>query len=151
MAAVTDLHDNITGVNRTWLDPRGFSRTTLGKAPLACPRKAMGGLLGNAVRFGTAFDVLAAGEGIESVLSGREILPTMPMAAALTAAHFAGLHFPSGLRRLRTSTRICGYAGAVPFASICLVSLPATTSTASWSRPEQRRIGRASVPIAGGA
>lgn len=100
VAAVTDVHGAITGVNRTWLDPRGFTRAMLGKAPLESPRKAMGGLLGNAVRFGTAFDVLAAGEGIESVLSCREVLPAMPMAAALTGAHLAGLRLPSGLRRL---------------------------------------------------
>ncbi len=44
----------ITGVHRTWLDP--FRRR--GKAPIDTPRRAMGDLLGNAVRFGEADDVL---------------------------------------------------------------------------------------------
>jgi hypothetical protein len=54
IAAVTDLADRITGAHRTWLDPSGD-----GKAPVDTPRRAMGGLLGHAVRFGAADDVLA--------------------------------------------------------------------------------------------
>jgi phage/plasmid primase-like uncharacterized protein len=60
----------------------------------------MGGLLGHAVRFGAAGDVLAAGEGIETMLSLRCALPAMPMAAALSASHLAALEFPATLRRL---------------------------------------------------
>ncbi|MGJ8606117.1 MAG: toprim domain-containing protein [Marivita sp.] len=60
----------------------------------------MGNLLGHAVRFGTARDVMAAGEGIETILSLRIILPNLPMAAALSAAHFAAIRFPPSLRRL---------------------------------------------------
>ena len=60
----------------------------------------MGNLLGNAVRFGVCADVLAAGEGIETMLSLRSVLPAMPMAAALSAAHLSALLFPAGLRRL---------------------------------------------------
>jgi hypothetical protein len=59
----------------------------------------MGHLLGNAVRFGVAQDV-TAGEGIETVLSLRCVLPTMPMAAALSAAHLGAVLFPSTLRWL---------------------------------------------------
>jgi hypothetical protein len=95
IAAVTDLDGAVTGVHRTWLDPSG--RT---KAPLAVPRRAMGLLLGHAVRFGTAGDIMAAGEGIETMLSLRGLMPTFPLAAALSAAHLAGLLFPPGLRRL---------------------------------------------------
>ena len=43
---------------------------------------------------------MAVGEGIESVLSVREALPAMPMAAALSAAHLAAIRFPDTLRRL---------------------------------------------------
>ena len=57
-------------------------------------------LLGNAVRFGAAGDVLAAGEGIETMLSLRCALPAMPMAAALSANHLAALEPAAGLRRL---------------------------------------------------
>jgi hypothetical protein len=60
----------------------------------------MGDLLGNAVRFDMAEDVMAAGEGIETVLSLRCVLPPMPMVAALSAAHLSAILFPSRLRRL---------------------------------------------------
>lgn len=100
IAAVTDLQGPIRGVHRTWLDPAGFDPVRLGKAPLETPRKAMGTLLGHAVRFGVASDVLAAGEGIETMLSLRAALPTLPMAAALSANHLAALQLPPTLRRL---------------------------------------------------
>ena len=95
IAAVTDLDGKITGAHRTWLDPSGQD-----KAAIDTPRRAMGHLLGNAVRFDAAHDVLAAGEGIETMLSLRCVLPTMPMAAALSAAHLAAILFPATLRRL---------------------------------------------------
>ena len=95
IAAVTDLDGRITGVHRTWLARDGF-----GKAPVDTPRRAMGDLLGHAVRFGVATDVLAAGEGIETVLSARSVLPRMPMLAAGSATHLAAVLFPQGLRRL---------------------------------------------------
>jgi hypothetical protein len=60
----------------------------------------MGHLLGNGVRFGIANDVMAAGEGIETVVSLRIAIPTMPMVAALSANHLAGLLLPATLRRL---------------------------------------------------
>ena len=52
------------------------------------------------MRFGTALDVMAAGEGIETMLSLRSILPTLPIAAALSANHLAALVLPKTLRRL---------------------------------------------------
>jgi Toprim domain len=100
IACVTDLDGMITGVHRTWLDPDGFDPKRLGKAPIDTPRRAMGDLLGNAVRFGMANDVLIAGEGLETMLSLRCVLPTMPMAAALSANHLVALMLPSTLRRL---------------------------------------------------
>jgi hypothetical protein len=60
----------------------------------------MGNLLGHAVRFGAADDVLAVGEGIETMLSLRLALPAMAMAAALSAGHLAALLLPPTLRRL---------------------------------------------------
>jgi hypothetical protein len=101
IACVTDLDGGITGVHRTWLDPDGFDRVRLGKAPVDTPRRAMGHLLGNAVRFGAADDdVVMAGEGIETMLSLRCALPTMSMAAALSANHLAAMALSSSLRRL---------------------------------------------------
>lgn len=95
IAAVTDLDGRLTGVHRTWLAPDGT-----GKAPIDTPRRAMGDLLGNSVRFGLSGSVMAAGEGIETTLSLRCVLPDMAMAAALSAAHLAAIRFPPTLRRL---------------------------------------------------
>ncbi len=108
VACITDLDGRITGVHRTWLD-----RSGRGKAPIDTPRRAMGDLLGNAVRFDPADDVLAAGEGIETMLSLRCALPTMPMAAALSANHLAALLLPCDAApalhraRRRSSRRPC--------------------------------------------
>jgi hypothetical protein len=95
IAAVTALDGAVTGAHRTWLDPFGS-----GKAPIDTPRRAIGHLLGNAVRFGVAHDVVAAGEGIETMLSLRMALPRMPMLAALSAAHLAAILLPAALQRL---------------------------------------------------
>ena len=95
IAAVTDSHGVQTGTHRTWLDPSGGM-----KAKVASPRRAMGNILFNAVRLGAAGDVLIAGEGIETMLSLREVLPTMPMAAATSSAHLAAIQFPPTLQRL---------------------------------------------------
>lgn len=95
IAAVTDLDGRLTGVHRTWLDP-----AALDKAPVAYPRRAMGLLLGNGVRFGRAGPVMVAGEGIETMLSLRQLTPAMPAIAGLSGAHLAALLFPPELRRL---------------------------------------------------
>jgi hypothetical protein len=94
IAAVTDLAGTITGAHRTWLDPMGD------KAPVETPRRAMGHLAGHGVRFGVPTDVLAAGEGLETVLSLRSALPHLPMMAALSAHHLAVILLPATLRRL---------------------------------------------------
>ena len=95
IAAVTDLGGAITGVHRTWLDPHAVD-----KAPVAYPRRAMGHLLGHGVRFGAAGPVMVAGEGIETILSLRMVLPVMPAIAGLSANHLAAIAFPPDLRRL---------------------------------------------------
>ncbi len=100
IAAVTELDGRIVGVQRTWLDPDGFDVRRLGKAPIETPRRAMGDLLGYGVRFGVTDDVMAAGEGIETILSLRCVLTNLPMAAALSAVHLAAMRFPRSLRRL---------------------------------------------------
>ncbi|ALV26175.1 DUF7146 domain-containing protein [Pannonibacter phragmitetus] len=95
VAAVTDLTGRQTGAHRTWLAPDGAA-----KADVETPRRAMGDLLWHGVRFGVTGEVLVAGEGIETVLSPRQVLPHMPMMAALSAAHLAAILFPPALRRL---------------------------------------------------
>src|SRR3546814_18831458 len=117
IAAVTDLGGSLTGVHRTWLDPARPA-----KAPVAYPRRAMGHLLGHGVRFGLAGDVMAFGEGIETMLSLREVAPALPLVAGLSAAHLAALLFPAGLRRLSVE-REDDHAGRA-------------------ARPEERRVGK---------
>jgi hypothetical protein len=95
LAAITDLDGRIVGVNRTWLDVERLS-----VADLDAPRKVLGVLLGHGIRFGRATDRLLAGEGIETVLSLKTVLPELPMVSALTANHLAALVLPSGLARL---------------------------------------------------
>ena len=112
IAAVTDLSGVITGVHRTWLDP-----SSADKAPVDTPRRAMGGLLGHAVRFGAPREVMAAGEGIETMLSLRCALPAMPLAAALSANHLAALLLPLTLRRLYIA-RDADAAGDMAFAAL---------------------------------
>ena len=85
----------VHGVHRTWL-----ARDGIGKAPVATPRRAMGRLLGNGVRFGAVMDAVAVGEGIETMLALRCVLPSLPMIAALSANHLAALMLPLGSRRL---------------------------------------------------
>ena len=77
----------------------------------------MGHLLGHGVRFGVAHDVMAAGEGIETMLSLRSVLPNLPMVAALSANHLAALLFPPTLRRLYIA-RDGDPAGDVAMASL---------------------------------
>jgi phage/plasmid primase-like uncharacterized protein len=95
IAAVNNDDGVVTGVLRTWLARDGRS-----KAPLAAPRKALGSLAGNAVRFGDAQDILIVGEGIETVLSLRSVLPSLPLAAALSAQHLSMFRGPPTVRRL---------------------------------------------------
>ena len=102
LAAVTDLNGAITAIQRTWLDPDRPA-----KAPLADPRRALGHLLGNGVRFGPAqpnrlqaADILAAGEGVETMLALNDALPVLPMIAALSANHLAALDLAPAWRRL---------------------------------------------------
>lgn len=99
IAAVTGLDGRITGLQRTWLAPDGN-----GKAQIADPRRSLGHLLGNGIWLGlepdTSVSVIAAGEGFETMASLRSVMPALPVAAATSANHLAGLIFPPGCRRL---------------------------------------------------
>jgi hypothetical protein len=95
IAAVTDTAGELGGVHRTWLMADGSD-----KAEVAEPRRALGRILGHAVWFGTPTAVLAAGEGIETILSIKRVLPPLPVAAALSAGHLGALVLPRGLQRL---------------------------------------------------
>ncbi len=102
VAAVTGGPDNenagaITGVQRTWLDPRSPA-----KADVAAPRKALGRVYGLAVRFGVPSDdaTLVVGEGIETVLSLVAAVPEITAAAALSAGSLGAFAPPPGVARL---------------------------------------------------
>ncbi|WP_227271489.1 DUF7146 domain-containing protein [Roseobacter weihaiensis] len=95
LAKVTDNAGTLTGVHRTWLNP-----ATTDKAPFDLNRKAMGNLLGQAVRIGAPSDILAVGEGLETMLSLRLALDDLPVAAALSSNHLAAFDPPAHLRRL---------------------------------------------------
>lgn len=128
LAKVTDAEGALTGLHRTWLDPE-----TAGKAPVDPPRKAMGLLLGHGVRIGAAADLLAAGEGLETMLALRMALPELPVVAALSASHLAALILPPGVRRLyiavdsdaagrEAADRLAERAGADGIEAIRLIS-----------------------------
>ena len=95
IAAVTDGAGVLQGVHRTWLAPDGQD-----KADVATPRRAMGHLLGNAVRFSPCDEVLALGEGIETMLSVSQAAPGLPVWAALSSGHLGAVLLPKGLQRL---------------------------------------------------
>ncbi len=110
IAAVSDADGWVTGVQRTWLDAEALMSDAplgplLGKAALSSPRRALGALRGSGVRFGPSSNatepgVLLVGEGVETMLSLRMVLPGIPMIAALSAAHLAAVLFSTGLKRL---------------------------------------------------
>ena len=97
VAAVTGSDGAVTGVQRTWLDPRRPA-----KAGVADPRKALGRIHGLAVRFGVPTDdaPLVVGEGIETVLSLVTAVPEITAAAALSAGSLGAFAPPPGVARL---------------------------------------------------
>ncbi len=119
IAAVTDLDGSVTGVHRTWLQLGGSD-----KAPVAYPRRAMGHLLGHGVRLGRSDPVMMAGEGIETMLSLRQVMPLMPAIAGLSAAHLAAILFPVMLRRLYVA-RDADPAGAGALKTLAERGIPA--------------------------
>lgn len=95
IAAITDPPGRITGVQRTYLARDGSA-----KAPLAATRKALGRIAGTALRFGDPDNVMMVGEGVETVLTLRAVLPAMPMAAALSAQNLGAVRLRPSLKRL---------------------------------------------------
>ena len=94
VAAVLDQAGALTGIHRTWLDPREPR-----KAALQRPRKALGDLRTHAVRFNRPRPggTLIAGEGIETVLSVVTAIPGIAAAATLSAAHLSAFEPPPDL------------------------------------------------------
>ncbi len=96
IAGVKDLQGCLTGVQRLYL-----AREGTGKAPLPEPRRALGRLYGCGVPLGPPTDrTLIVGEGLETMLALRTVLPDASCVAALSAAHLAAYLWPPALRRL---------------------------------------------------
>ncbi len=95
LAKITDNQGNITGCARTYLDP-----TTGGIAGLRNPKRILGQLHGNAVRFWSGSNPadLIVGEGLENTLSVGTALPEFNLASCLTATHLGLFLPPSGIK-----------------------------------------------------
>jgi len=97
LAKITDNKGVITGVARSYLDPK-----TKGLARFPDPKRVLGQLYGNAIRFGKGKpkEDLIAGEGLENVLSVGTALPEFDLASCLTANHLGVFDPPEGVKRL---------------------------------------------------
>lgn len=97
LAAITDNAGKVTGCSRIFLDPQ-----TGGLANIDAPKRVLGRLHGNAIRFGrweSATD-LFAGEGLENTLSIGTAFPQAALASCLTANHLAAFEIPTVTERL---------------------------------------------------
>lgn len=97
LAAITDNAGTVTGCSRVFLDPE-----TSGLADIEAPKRVLGRLRGNAIRFGETNDCtdLLACEGLENTLSVGTALPRAALASCLTANHLAAFTYPSSIKRL---------------------------------------------------
>lgn len=97
LAAITNNAGKITGCSRIFLDPQ-----THELADIDAPKRVLGRLHGNAIRFGpweTATDIFA-GEGLENTLSVGTVFPQAALVSCLTANHLAAFEVPSSTERL---------------------------------------------------
>ena len=97
LAKITNNEGHITGVARTFLNPK-----TKGLAEFDNPKRVLGQLYGNAIRFGKGkpkYDLIA-GEGLENVLSVGTALPEMDLVSCLTANHLGVFDPPDSIKRL---------------------------------------------------
>jgi hypothetical protein len=97
LAKITNNDGIITGCARTFLDPK-----TKALADMESPKRVLGQLHGNAIRFGAGSysEDLIAGEGLENVLSVGTALPKSDLASCLTANHLGMFIPPEGIKRL---------------------------------------------------
>lgn len=97
LAKVTDNQGNTMGCARTYLDPN-----TGRIADLSSPKRILGQLHGNAVRFWSASNPadLIVGEGLENTLSVGTALPEFNLASCLTATHLGLFIPPSDIKRI---------------------------------------------------
>ncbi len=97
LAKITDNEGRITGCARTFLN------ASTGKlAEFDNPKRVLGQLHGNAIRFGSGVSAqdLIVGEGLENVLSVGTALPEFDLASCLTANHLSLFIAPSMIKRI---------------------------------------------------
>ncbi|MFN7882029.1 MAG: toprim domain-containing protein [bacterium] len=99
LAAVRDASGDMKGIQRCWLAPDGR------KAALDDPRRSLGHIHGHGAWLRhddreTSSGTLLIGEGVETVFSLADILPSAGMVAALSASHLAGFILPGWVRYL---------------------------------------------------
>ena len=97
LAAITDNAGTVTGCSRVFLNAQ-----TSGLADIEAPKRVLGRLHGNAIRFGDTSDCtdLLVGEGLENTLSIGTALPRAALASCLTANHLAAFTYPFSIQRL---------------------------------------------------
>ena len=97
LAKITDNKGIMTGVARYFLDPK-----TKKLADIEDPKRVLGTLYGNGVRFQTGLpqEDLIVGEGLENVLSVGTALPDWDLTSCLTANHLGLFEPPKGIKRL---------------------------------------------------
>ena len=98
VAAVAGRHGALTGVQRTWLDPRLPAR-----AGVAAPRKALGRVCGRAVQFRHAAAALSAGS-----LGAFAPLPGLARRAIARDYDVAAVGLPALRARLAPLFRYAG-------------------------------------------
>ncbi len=97
LGKITDNDGITTGVARTFLNPQ-----TKRVADMESPKRILGQLHGNAIRFGIGAypEDMIAGEGLENVLSVGTALPDSDLASCLTANHLGMFIPPTTIKRL---------------------------------------------------
>jgi hypothetical protein len=95
LCKITDLAGNLRAVNRIYLDRKSPRLADVGE-----PKKLLGDMLGNAVRFGPVTEDAIAGEGVETVLSVRCAAPHLHHLAGLTANHLSAMKLDPRIKRL---------------------------------------------------
>ena len=94
VAAISDAHDALQGVQVTLLSAHGTA-----KAAVATPRRVIGKLMGGMVRLADVQDELVVGEGVETMLTASDVFG-VPAWAALSADNLSRLIISHPLRRL---------------------------------------------------
>lgn len=94
IAGIQGPDGRVSAVHITWLKPDGRGKADLPPHPdtgeIPPRRKVRGRKEGGTIRFAAAGETLVLGEGIESVLSARVVLPDLPAWSAVDLGNLSG-------------------------------------------------------------